>query len=402
MQIHREREEAVHGDVSYNLARASALAHWLGWVLGTLGMIQRHTAAGSGTRGAKHGSGGGSGDAFMGMKRLFESGMRWIAPTKGNAKALPAPPGGTERTPPPAGNGGRDGRGGGGGSGRGRERDGVASPAASASSGSPSPHGATLMLPTRVHVLSFKQKLQVLLFEICGEILNAMKAEVKPMLHRMSKLRPALLVQQGVEPYIDLVASLDALLAHIVRARVPEPYVHMLMNCTMSFVDRELFNDIMMRSEMCSFAAGKRVIEGLNYVVAWMAKKGLSQDDLKHVWQATHFMITNKAHLAVNDIKGDLLRDLSGTQIFRLCLQFSDEEYGTSGVPHAVMMHFKQEHKMQSKSNLMMLPDAELRLPEAQLMKSRGGKMPDLRAAVTLPPSAMLPATFSFLASALV
>lgn len=80
------------------------------------------------------------------------------------------------------------------------------------------------------------------------------------------------------------------------RRRLPDRLRVTIMHGLVAFVGRELFNAMLIRKELCSFASGQRFHEGLNHVESWLLRSGYETDGLNYITQSAQFLNTaNKA-----------------------------------------------------------------------------------------------------------
>lgn len=90
----------------------------------------------------------------------------------------------------------------------------------------------------------------------------------------------------------NILGVLDALLAQLKEAHVPAFLVRKLFQQLFSFVNVQLFNQLLLRRECCSFSNGEYVKTGLAEVENWIHSAGKdwvgeSWDELRYIRQVT-------------------------------------------------------------------------------------------------------------------
>jgi len=144
-----------------------------------------------------------------------------------------------------------------------------------------------------------------------------------------------------------VLAAFDGLLATLRAAHVPPFLVRHLFRQLWSFVDVQLFNQLLLRRECCSFANGEYVRAGLAEVEAWAeaagdAWVGNAAAELAHIRQAVTFLVLHaKPRKALADLAGDLCPALSVQQLYRLATMYWDDRYHTETVAPGVLAEMK-------------------------------------------------------------
>ena len=90
----------------------------------------------------------------------------------------------------------------------------------------------------------------------------------------------------------NILSVLDALLAQLKEAHVPAFLVRKLFQQLFSFVNVQLFNQLLLRRECCSFSNGEYVKTGLAEVENWIHSAGKdwvgeSWDELRYIRQVS-------------------------------------------------------------------------------------------------------------------
>jgi myosin-5 len=146
-----------------------------------------------------------------------------------------------------------------------------------------------------------------------------------------------------------ILAVFDTLLATLQENHVPPFLVQKLFEQLFSFVNVQLFNQLLLRRECCSFSNGEYVKTGLSEVEMWAGKAGAewlgaSWDQLAHIRQAVTFLVIHqKAKKSYTEITQDLCPKLSVQQLYRISTMYWDDRYGTETVSHDVLSKMKQQ-----------------------------------------------------------
>jgi myosin-5 len=86
----------------------------------------------------------------------------------------------------------------------------------------------------------------------------------------------------------NILSVLDALLAQLKAAHVPAFLVRKLFQQLFSFVNVQLFNQLLLRRECCSFSNGEYVKTGLAEVENWIASAG--KDWVGESWEELRYI----------------------------------------------------------------------------------------------------------------
>lgn len=137
----------------------------------------------------------------------------------------------------------------------------------------------------------------------------------------------------------------------------------------------QLFNQLLLRRECCSFSNGEHVKTGLSEVELWVGRAGRewlgdSWDQLAHIRQAVTFLVIHqKAKKSLNEIMQDLCPVLSVQQLYRISTMYWDDRYGTETVSHEVLARMKQlmvEGQSSSAAGHSFLLDDDSTIPFTQ------------------------------------
>ncbi|CAL8460835.1 g366 [Coccomyxa elongata] len=146
----------------------------------------------------------------------------------------------------------------------------------------------------------------------------------------------------------NILSVLDALLAQLKEAHVPAFLVRKLFQQLFSFVNVQLFNQLLLRRECCSFSNGEYVKTGLAEVENWIHSAGKdwvgeSWDELRYIRQAVTFLVIHQKHKkSLEEITNDLCPVLSVQQLYRISTMYWDDRYNTETVSHEVLGRMKQ------------------------------------------------------------
>ncbi|KAK9844720.1 hypothetical protein WJX74_005896 [Apatococcus lobatus] len=197
----------------------------------------------------------------------------------------------------------------------------------------------------------------------------------------------------------------DNLLETLQRAFVPSFLVRKLFQQLFSFVNVQLFNQLLLRRECCSFSNGEYVKTGLAEVENWIHTAGKewvgeSWDELRYIRQAVTFLVIHQKHKkSLEEITNDLCPVLSVQQLYRISTMYWDDRFGTETVSQDVLARMKQLMvDNQSAASHSFLLDDDSSIPFSlddiqNLMEDR-----DMYSEVPVPPSLKVTRNFDFLA----
>ncbi|MEW5300071.1 MAG: hypothetical protein WDW36_003028 [Sanguina aurantia] len=146
----------------------------------------------------------------------------------------------------------------------------------------------------------------------------------------------------------DILGVFDVLLGIVRDAHVPRVLVQALFKQLFSFVNVQLFNQLLLRRECCSFSNGEYVKTGLSQVENWIQAAGVdsvadSWDELKFIRQAVTFLVIGgKPKKSLDEITSDLCPVLSIQQLYRISTMYWDDKYNTESVSSEVLARMKQ------------------------------------------------------------
>eukprot|EP01023_Acetabularia_acetabulum_P069037 TRINITY_DN9909_c0_g1_i1.p1 TRINITY_DN9909_c0_g1~~TRINITY_DN9909_c0_g1_i1.p1 ORF type:complete len:412 (-),score=75.13 TRINITY_DN9909_c0_g1_i1:139-1221(-) len=152
----------------------------------------------------------------------------------------------------------------------------------------------------------------------------------------------------GPNPWQAVLSVFDELLSTLKNNFVPTFLCQKLFMQLFQFVNVQLFNQLLLRRECCSFTNGEYVKQGLTEVDAWISDAGdeyvgNSWDTLKHIRQAVNFLVVQHKHKkSLEDISIELCPILSVQQLYRISTMYWDDKYGTETVSQDLLTKMKR------------------------------------------------------------
>ncbi|KAG1657561.1 hypothetical protein FOA52_006761 [Chlamydomonas sp. UWO 241] len=147
----------------------------------------------------------------------------------------------------------------------------------------------------------------------------------------------------------EILDAFDRLLVTCRVCHVPTVLVQALFKQLFSFVNVNLFNQLLLRRECCSFSNGEHVRTGLSQVEQWVETAGreLVGDcwgELRFIRQAVQFLVVgNKQKRSLEEIATELCPVLSIQQLYRISTMYWDDRYNTETVSAEVLTRMKQQ-----------------------------------------------------------
>uniref|UniRef100_A0A7R9Z6X9 Dilute domain-containing protein n=1 Tax=Chlamydomonas euryale TaxID=1486919 RepID=A0A7R9Z6X9_9CHLO len=207
--------------------------------------------------------------------------------------------------------------------------------------------------------LLFKQQLDAFVQKIFPLVRDNVKRAIAPMLANcINTPKPAsrgrahdhTSAQQAMmRSWSDILAVMDATLATAKAAHVPRPLVQALFKQLFAFVNVNLFNQLLLRRECCSFSNGENVRMGLGQCEQWITAAGAewvgdAWEELRWIRQAVQFLVIgNKQKRTLEEITTDLCPVLSVQQLYRISTMYWDDRYNTETVSPDVLSRMKQQ-----------------------------------------------------------
>ena len=128
-----------------------------------------------------------------------------------------------------------------------------------------------------------------------------------------------------------VINIMQSLLQLMKDTHVPKFLVRKLFRQIFAFVNVQLFNQLLLRRECCSFSNGEYVRTGLAQLEQWIHVSGtdfvgISLDELKQIRQAINFLnIHQKPKKTLEEITNDLCPVLSVQQLYRISTMVSSK-----------------------------------------------------------------------------
>ncbi|CAL5219117.1 g891 [Coccomyxa viridis] len=228
--------------------------------------------------------------------------------------------------------------------------------------------GAFRQVEAKYPALLFKQQLDAFVQKIFPMLRDNVKKEITPQLAACIHAPRAVTTRsrRGAAPaqagdsatspgsqmlsphWGNILSVLDSLLVQLKENNVPAFLVRKLFQQLFSFVDVQLFNQLLLRRECCSFSNGEYVKTGLAEVENWIHTAGKdwvgeSWDELRYIRQAVTFLVIHQKHKkSLEEITNDLCPVLSVQQLYRISTMYWDDRYNTETVSHEVLGRMKQ------------------------------------------------------------
>ncbi|GLC45498.1 hypothetical protein PLESTM_001742300 [Pleodorina starrii] len=273
--------------------------------------------------------------------------------------------------------------------------------------------GGFKQVEAKYPALLFKQQLDAFVQKIFPMIRDNVRKEISPMLnnciHKLKSsgrtaARPGAAAPAGGDKaagaagaaqqaashksWTDILHVLDTLLAVVKANNVPKVLVQALFKQLFRFINVQLFNQLLLRRECCSFSNGEYVKAGLEQVAHWINGAGAdymadSWEELKHLRQAVTFQVTrNKPKKSLEEITSDLCPVLSIQQLYRISTMYWDDKYNTETVSPEVLYRMQQQAMVDSNSaarySFQLDDDSSLPFQAAELLANMDDKHPVL------------------------
>lgn len=145
--------------------------------------------------------------------------------------------------------------------------------------------------------------------------------------------------------------------AHVLREQqVPRPLVTALFRQVLLFIDAQLFNQLLLRPEICSARNARLALRGLKLLDGLLLRLGADEADggafgrdawqaLGHTRQALQFLaLERKQHLSLDDLSQDVCPSLTQQQLYRLFTTAWDDRPGAGLVSGEVLEAMQQRH----------------------------------------------------------
>merc|ERR1712224_970846 len=145
----------------------------------------------------------------------------------------------------------------------------------------------------------------------------------------------------------------DKLMLSMKANHVPQFLVRKLFTQVFAFINVQLFNQLLLRRECCSFSNGEYVKTGLT--------------ELQNRQAVGFLVIHQKPKKSLHEIMTDLCPVLSVQQLYRISTMYWDDKYGTETVSGEVLAQMKQamvqDHVNSNGANSSFLLDDDPSVP---------------------------------------
>ncbi|GLC68235.1 hypothetical protein PLESTF_000665000 [Pleodorina starrii] len=277
--------------------------------------------------------------------------------------------------------------------------------------------GGFKQVEAKYPALLFKQQLDAFVQKIFPMIRDNVRKEISPMLNNCihtpkasgrTAARPGAAAPAGGDKaagaagaaqqaashksWTDILHVLDTLLALVKANNVPKVLVQALFKQLFRFINVQLFNQLMLRRECCSFSNGEYVKTGLEQVAHWINGAGAdyiadSWEELKYLRQAVTFLVIgNKPKKSLEEITSDLCPVLSIQQLYRISTMYWDDKYNTETVSPEVLSRMKQamaDSNSAASHSFLLDDDSSLPFQAAELLANMDDK--DLYGGIPMP-----------------
>lgn len=261
--------------------------------------------------------------------------------------------------------------------------------------------GGFRQVEAKYPALLFKQQLDAFVQKIFPMMRDNVKKQITPMLSncihipkgsartlssgRRGAAEQGAAAQTAVlsRAWNEILGVFDALLATVKENHVPRVLVQALFKQLFSFVNVQLFNQLLLRRECCSFSNGEYVKTGLAQVENWIQEAGTeyvgdSWDELKYIRQAVTFLVIgNKPKKSLDEITNDLCPVLSIQQLYRISTMYWDDKYNTETVSTEVLSRMKQamvDSNSSSSHSFLLDDDSTLPFAAAEVLSHMDDK----------------------------
>ncbi|GFR45863.1 hypothetical protein Agub_g7314 [Astrephomene gubernaculifera] len=272
--------------------------------------------------------------------------------------------------------------------------------------------GGFKQVEAKYPALLFKQQLDAIVQKIFPMIRDNVRKEISPMLsnciHTPKTSGRTVARPMGAGPasgdkgagqqaashksWTDILHVFDTLLAVVKANVVPKVLVQALFKQLFRFVNVQLFNQLLLRRECCSFSNGEYVKTGLEQVAHWINSAGAdyiadSWEELKYLRQAVTFLVIgNKPKKSLEEITSDLCPVLSIQQLYRISTMYWDDKYNTETVSPDVLSRMKQamvDSNSSAGHSFLLDDDSSLPFQAADLLANMDDK--DLYCGIPVP-----------------
>lgn len=121
------------------------------------------------------------------------------------------------------------------------------------------------------------------------------------------------------------------------------------------YVDAKLLNQLLLNKHACTYSNAEIMVAGMNQIEQMLMNVGQewfgnSFDKLARLRQAITFLVvSNKGRKTLEEFTQGILPgicpDLNLAQVYRLCVQYVDDKYGSASIQSSVLMGFQKRLK---------------------------------------------------------
>eukprot|EP00892_Ulva_mutabilis_P010819 jgi/Ulvmu1/8109/UM040_0004.1 len=204
-----------------------------------------------------------------------------------------------------------------------------------------------------------------LLTELRDRVKHAVQTPLALSIHAPGPVQQSTAPAGAAHPWAAMLAILQGLHEQLAANEVPLFLRRKLFLQLFSFINVQLFNQLLLRRECCSFANGEYVKQGLASVEEWLLGMGAevvgeSWEELKYIRQAVNFLVLHaKQKKTLDDIQQNLCAALSVQQLYRISTMYWDDKFGTETVSPEVLQQMREvmQRHQGSASHSFLLDD---------------------------------------------
>lgn len=180
-------------------------------------------------------------------------------------------------------------------------------------------------------------------------------------------------------PWEQVISILDNLLSTVQENYVPKFLVQKLFEQLFSFLNAQLFNQLLLRRECCAVKNGEYINAGLAEIDVWVSKAGKewvgdSFSQLSHLRQGAAFLVLpRKGKRSLQELMREICPVLSVQQLYRFTTMFWDYKDGAEPLAQDVLQELKKlivEAASSPEANsFLLLDDSTIPFTEEDIAK---------------------------------
>jgi myosin-5 len=180
-------------------------------------------------------------------------------------------------------------------------------------------------------------------------------------------------------PWEHVISILDHLLSTVQENYVPPFLVRKLYEQLFSFLNAQLFNQLLLRRECCAVKNGEYINTGLAEVEVWVTKAGKewvgdSFSQMSHLRQGAAFLVLRrKGNRSLQELMREICPVLSVQQLYRFTTMFWDYKDGAEPLAQDVLQELKKlivEAASSPEANsFLLLDDSTIPFTEEDIAK---------------------------------